>query len=100
VSHYSAPGGMRAGFEYYRSLLDDIKQNKEYSSVKLPMPVLALGGKCSFDSAALDSMRLLATNVSGGVIPDTGHWIAEERPIFLTQQLFAFFGSNSTNAIK
>lgn len=91
---------MRAGFEYYRALLDDIKQNKEYSNVKLPMPVLALGGKCSFGSAALDSMRLLATNVSGGVIPDTGHWIAEERPIFLTEQLFAFFGSNSTNAIK
>src|SRR5215208_3152342 len=31
VSHYSAPGGMRAGFEYYRALFDDIKQNKEYS---------------------------------------------------------------------
>jgi hypothetical protein len=38
--------------------------------------------------------------MSGGVIPDTGHWIAEERPIFLTEQLFAFFGSNSTNANK
>lgn len=43
----------------------DIKQNKEYSRVKIPMPVLALGGKCSFGSAALESMRLLATNVSG-----------------------------------
>ena len=91
-----APGGMRAEFEYYRSLLDDIKQNKKYSKIKLPMPVLALGGKCSFGSAALDSMRLLATNVSGGVIPDTGHWIAEERSNFLTEQLFAFFGSSPT----
>ncbi|MFL6323436.1 MAG: hypothetical protein ACJ72C_01565 [Nitrososphaeraceae archaeon] len=43
----------------------DIKQNKEYSRVKIPMPVLALGGKCSFGSAALESMRLLVTNVSG-----------------------------------
>ena len=33
--------GMRAGFEYYRALFDDIKQNKEYSMVKLQMPVLA-----------------------------------------------------------
>ena len=91
---------MRAGFEYYRSLFDDIKQNKEYSMVKLPMPVLALGGKCSFGTAALDSMRLLATNVSGGVVPDSGHWIAEERPSFLTEQLFAFFDGNTTNTIK
>jgi pimeloyl-ACP methyl ester carboxylesterase len=78
----------------------DIKQNKEYSRVKLPMPVLALGGKCSFGTAALDSMRLLATNVSGGVVPDSGHWIPEERPSFLTEQLFAFFGGNSANTIK
>jgi pimeloyl-ACP methyl ester carboxylesterase len=78
----------------------DIKQNKEYSRVKIPMPVLALGGKCSFGSAALESMRLLATNVSGSVVPDSGHWIPEERPRFLTEQLFAFFGGNTTNTIK
>jgi pimeloyl-ACP methyl ester carboxylesterase len=95
VSHYSSPGGMRAGFEYYRALSDDIKQNKEYSMVKLPMPVLVLGGECSFGDAALDSMRLLATDVRGSVIPNTGHWIPEERPEFLADQLFKFFG-NST----
>jgi pimeloyl-ACP methyl ester carboxylesterase len=100
VSHYSAPGGMRAGFEYYRALFDDIKQNKEYSKVKLPMPVLALGGECSFGSAAFDSMRLLAINVSGGIVPDSGHWIPKERPGFLTEQLFAFFNGNTTNIIK
>ena len=92
VSHYSAPGGMRAGFEYYRALPEDIKQNKEYSKIKLPMPVLALGGKCSFGTAALDSMRLLATNVSGGIVPDSGHWIAEEHPDYLVGQLLKFFG--------
>jgi pimeloyl-ACP methyl ester carboxylesterase len=96
VNHYSAPGGMRAGFEYYRALFDDIKQNKEYSRVKLPMPVLALGGECSFGTAALDSMRLLATDVRGGVVPDSGHWIAEERPDFVVDQLFKFFGSSTT----
>jgi pimeloyl-ACP methyl ester carboxylesterase len=91
VSHYSAPGGMRAGFEYYRALADDIKQNKEYSMTKLPMPVLVLGGECSFGTAALDSMRMLATNVSGSVIPDTGHWIPEEQPDFLINELARFF---------
>jgi pimeloyl-ACP methyl ester carboxylesterase len=96
VSHYSSPGGMRAGFEYYRALSEDIKQNKEYSMVKLPMPVLVLGGECSFGEAALDSMRLLATDVSGSVVPNTGHWIPEEQPKFLIDQLFKFFAANST----
>jgi pimeloyl-ACP methyl ester carboxylesterase len=86
---------MRAGFEYYRALSDDVKQNKEYSRVKLPMPVLALGGKCSFGTAALDSMRLLATDVRGGVVPLSGHWIPEEQPDFVVDHLFKFFG-NST----
>jgi pimeloyl-ACP methyl ester carboxylesterase len=96
VSHYSAPGGMRAGFEYYRALFDDIKQNKEYSKVKLPMPVLALDGKCSFGTAALDSMHLLATDVRGGIVPDSGHWIPEERPDFVVNHLFKFFGNSTT----
>jgi pimeloyl-ACP methyl ester carboxylesterase len=93
VNHYSAPGGMRAGFEYYRALFDDIKQNKEYSRVK-PMPVLALGGECSFGIAALNSMRLLATDVRGGVVPDSGLWIPEEQPDFVVDQLFKFFGNS------
>ena len=58
---------------------------------KLPMPVLVLGGECSFGTAALDSMRTLATNVSGSVIPDTGHWIPEEQPEFLINELARFF---------
>ena len=96
VSHYSAPGGMRAGFEYYRAIPLGVEQIKEYSKVKLPMPVLALGGEYSFGTAALDSMKSLATDVRGGIVPFSGHWIAEERPDFLTEQLFKFFGNSTT----
>jgi pimeloyl-ACP methyl ester carboxylesterase len=59
------------------------------------MPVLSLGGECSFGTAALDSMRLLVTDVRGGVVPDYGHWIPEEQPDFVVDQSFKFFG-NST----
>jgi len=41
VSRYSALGGMRAGFEYYRAFPINAEQNKEYSNVKLPMPVFS-----------------------------------------------------------
>ena len=44
VASYSAPGGMRAGFEYYRAFPVTLEQNKEHANVKLPMPVLALVG--------------------------------------------------------
>lgn len=90
VSHYSAPGGMRAGFEYYRAFPITAEQNKEHASVKLPMPVLALGGEYS-GNAALTSMKSLATNVRGGIIPLSGHWIPEERPDYLIKELAKFF---------
>ena len=88
MSQYSAPGGMRAGFEYYRALPIDAEQIKEYSKVKLAMPVLALGAEYSFGNATLYSMESLATNVRGGIVPLSGHRIAEERPDFLVKQSY------------
>ena len=40
VSHYSAPGGLRAGFAYYQAFPQDAIQNMNYSKTKLTMPVL------------------------------------------------------------
>jgi pimeloyl-ACP methyl ester carboxylesterase len=86
---------MRAGFEYYRAFPTTLEQNREHANVKLPMPVLALGGEYSFGNAALTSMKSLATDVRGGIVPFSGHWIAEERPEFLINQLLSFFSDSS-----
>jgi len=94
VRCYAAPGAMRAGFEYYRAIFTDIDQNKENAKTKLKMPVLALGGERGFRQHPLNSMRELAEDVRGGVVERAGHWIAEERPDYLVQQLMTFFGEN------
>ncbi|HEY7110701.1 MAG TPA: alpha/beta hydrolase [Nitrososphaeraceae archaeon] len=103
VSHYSAPGGMRAGFEYYRAFPQDAIQNQNYSKTKLPMPVLALGGGYipTFGGnitmpTIIYGMKILAQNVQGITVPNSGHYIPEEQPKFVVDQLFKFFG-NSTN---
>ena len=98
VSHYSSPGGMRAGFEYYRAFPQDAIQNQNYSKTKLTMPVLALGG--SYIPALggnitmpsiIYAMKILAQNVTGITVPISGHFIPEEQPQFLIDQLFKFF---------
>jgi pimeloyl-ACP methyl ester carboxylesterase len=103
VSSYSASGGMRAGFEYYRAFPINEEQNKVLSETKLQMPVLALGadiypalGGDAPGNFALDSTQGLAENVKGVIVPLSGHYIPEERPDFVTKELFKFFG-NSTN---
>ena len=98
VSHYSAPGGMQAGFEYYRAIPEDANQNLNYSKNKLTMPVLALtggftpafGGNVTMNSA-LYGMQQVAENVTGITVPNSGHWIPEEQPKFLVEQLAKFF---------
>lgn len=95
VRCYSAPGGMRAGFEYYRAIWDDVDHNTENAKTKLTMPVLALGGKYSFGKQTMRSLTALAEDLRGGEIDQCGHWIAEEQPAYLTEQLLRFFGEES-----
>lgn len=63
---------------------------------KLPMPVLALAGDKSNGMTELEMARELATDVRGGVAPDTGHWLPDENPEFLSKQLLSFFGDGVT----
>jgi len=98
VRSYSAPGGMRAGFEYYRAFPMDAEQNKESAKNKITMPVLVLGGDIypalggDFPgNYALPSTQALAENVTGIIVPLSGHWIPEEQPKFVVEQFAKFF---------
>jgi pimeloyl-ACP methyl ester carboxylesterase len=82
---------LRAGFEYYRAVFEDAKQNKEYGKDKLDIPVLAIGGEAGLGNLTTVSFQKVANNVTGITLPNTGHFIPEERPNFLTKQILEFF---------
>jgi pimeloyl-ACP methyl ester carboxylesterase len=77
---YAQPGGMRAGFAQFTAFAQDAKDNQIFQTVKLTMPVLAVGGEKSFGSLQAVIMRNVATNVQEAVIAGSGHWLMEERP--------------------
>ncbi|WMY11774.1 alpha/beta fold hydrolase [Paraburkholderia phenoliruptrix] len=95
---YKKPGAFRAMFEYYRAMPTDISDNKKYieENGKLSLPVLALGGDKSFGRGidTIDSLKRVAKDVRGGLIPNSGHWIGEEAPDFIAEQLLKFFGEH------
>jgi pimeloyl-ACP methyl ester carboxylesterase len=101
VRTYSQPGAMRAGFAYYRALLQDIADNKAVlAQDKLAMPVLAIGGAVSYPhgrgrgTAPEQSLRQVALDVRGAVVPDCGHFIPEEAPDVLIKHLLDFFAAD------
>jgi pimeloyl-ACP methyl ester carboxylesterase len=78
---YAMPGAMHSGFEQFHAFDQDAIDNKAFlAEGKLAMPVLAIGGEKSFYLTMAEVMRAAATNVTPGVVPDSGHWIMEENP--------------------
>ena len=55
-------------------------QNLERAKQPLTVPVLAIGGEFSLGEGVANTMRLVANDVQGLVIPRSGHFIAEEAP--------------------
>src|SRR5438477_10352785 len=77
---YAQPGGMRAGFEYFRNFEQDAKDFAQLGATPLPMPVLVLTGEKASGNFLIEQTRLVAARVEGQVVPGSGHWLMEEAP--------------------
>ncbi|MFE9686587.1 alpha/beta fold hydrolase [Streptomyces sp. NPDC006285] len=86
---YTGRERLRGGFEHYRTLLDDGRENRALlAQRKLPMPVLAVASTRS-GTATAQALALIADNVQSAVAP-TGHFVAEEDPGWFTKAATAF----------
>jgi haloacetate dehalogenase len=93
VRAFQRPGALRAGFDDYRAAFpDDADHDDADAGRKITMPLLALWGEHSFLQSidALEVWRDYAEDVTGTVIEDCGHFLAEERPAAVLDELRAF----------
>ena len=94
---YSQPEALRAGFAFYRNIPRDTADNRSLaeSGFRLPMPVLAVGGARAESRGRGDepeqSLRVIADDVHGVVIADSGHFVPEEQPGALAAHLLEHF---------
>ena len=84
------PGVLTSSLEYYRTYYENAEIIAELSQTQLPMPVLALGGERSAGDLSLISMQLVAENVTGGTIEGAGHWVIQEQPAVVLEELLTF----------
>jgi pimeloyl-ACP methyl ester carboxylesterase len=78
---YALPGAMHSAFEQFAAFHQDAIDNKALAAKgKLTMKVLAIGADRSFGTTMADDLRFVAGDVTGAVIPNSGHWLMEEQP--------------------
>ncbi len=88
---YAMPHAIHDSFEQFVAFPQDGIDNRAFlAKGKLAMPVLALGGEKSYGANRATELKFVATNVSGGVIPNSGHWIMEENPDATTTLIVDF----------
>ncbi|WP_406471831.1 alpha/beta hydrolase [Streptomyces hirsutus] len=95
VQHYvdtlaADPEALRSSFEFYRALDTTIAQNQKRKSQRLSLPILAIGGAENLGASVSATMKLAADDVESLVLPECGHYPAEEVPEAMLSALTVF----------
>jgi pimeloyl-ACP methyl ester carboxylesterase len=89
---YAQPSAMRAGFEVFRAFERDAADFQKLAQTKLPMPMLVLTGEKASGEFLIRQGRLVADQVEGVIIKESGHWLMEEAPDQVIPKLVTFIG--------
>ena len=92
---YANKNAMKSGFEYYRALPQDIKDNLKFlKKGKLNIPFLGIAGGEGYGRGIkiiLNSLKRVTNNYEGYEISNCGHWVAEEEPKLISKYIIKFF---------
>ncbi|MDJ1137239.1 alpha/beta fold hydrolase [Streptomyces iconiensis] len=88
VRTYSRPDVLHAGFELYRSLDEDERDNAAAARADTRTLLLTATGSLASTRPTLTPML---SNVTRAVeIPESGHWLAEENPKAVVREILSF----------
>lgn len=80
AKEYAKPDHMRAGFEYFKNFEQDAKDFAEFQKNKLEIPMLIIAGGKASGQFLIDQGKMVAKDVDGVIVPESGHWLMEEAP--------------------
>jgi pimeloyl-ACP methyl ester carboxylesterase len=96
---YARPGRMRSAWAYFVSFQQAATDFARFSRTKLTMPVLSIGGEKANGDALARQVHLVASNATAITLPNTGHWMMEERPQETMAALVQFLNPGATTGI-
>ena len=86
--------GVLGALGVYREIFATMEQTDGIDQIQVP--VLALGGAKSMAERTQQMLEGVATNLQGGVVKNSGHFIAEEQPEALVERWQAFVDNTVT----
>ncbi|OKI10061.1 hydrolase [Streptomyces sp. CB02923] len=84
------PEALRASFEYYRAIDENMAQNERRKRQPLTMPVLGVAGAQGQGERLGAYLGPVTERLDSVVLPDCGHYVPEERPEALLDHLLPF----------
>ncbi|MGW0521814.1 alpha/beta fold hydrolase [Crossiella sp. NPDC003009] len=85
---YARPEALSGGFELYRALDKDVRDTVATAPVRVPALVMAAQGQAEAIKATVAPR--LSDIVRAVDVPKAGHWLVEENPGFVTEELLRF----------
>ncbi|GAB3209543.1 alpha/beta fold hydrolase [Marinactinospora thermotolerans] len=87
---YSRPEVLKGGFELYRSLDKDAADTEAAAPVEVPTLIMTAQGQLEGVRSTVEPHM---TDIVRAVdVPRAGHWLVEENPEFVTEELLRFLG--------
>ncbi|MBG0812050.1 alpha/beta hydrolase [Methylosinus sp. H3A] len=91
--HYARPGGMTAGFDYYRALPEDARFVQQLADRRLDMPALAIAGRHGVGARLAEALRPQASALSSIIVEESGHFVADEAPEIFWREVERFLAA-------
>ncbi len=90
VRSYSRPTSLRGMLEYYRAVPENAARNRELSTARIPIPVLAVVGAASGSHELPHGLEPIASDLTTVSLDGAGHYVAEEEPELVADALDGF----------
>jgi pimeloyl-ACP methyl ester carboxylesterase len=79
--------GVLGSLGVYRTAFTTMTQTSPLTQNKVQLPIIAIGGEKGLGARVGQSVAMVAANLKSVVLPDCGHFVPEERPEAVLEQL-------------
>jgi pimeloyl-ACP methyl ester carboxylesterase len=79
--------GVLGALGVYRAAFTTIEQTEPLADHKVNVPIVAIGGELSRGDQVRQMLESVAEDVTGLVVPGCGHFVPEERPEQVVEQV-------------